>query len=305
MSIRFSVLVRPATVAIAAAVVASICGPLSVGKAEAADPTAATDMSVSVAAAQRVCFSNILQMTGTLVPRNEILVRPDREGLQIAQVLVETGDSVISGQVLARLTPMEGQTGQGLAVQAPAAGTVIRRNAVIGTLASARAEPMFRIAGGGDVELAAETPTKTLANIAPQQAAKIEIVGVGELSGKVRLVPAVVDTTTQLAQVRVAVDSDPRLRPGVFGLAKIDLGSRCGPAVPLSAVLYSSEGALVQVVRAHRIETRRVTIGLVANGQAEVREGISAGDPVVARAGAFVREGDHVRTVPVEQALAR
>jgi multidrug efflux pump subunit AcrA (membrane-fusion protein) len=69
----------------------------------------------------------------------------------------------------------------------------------------------------------------------------------------------------------------------------------------LSAVLYGPEGAVVQVVRDDRIETRRVRVGLLSGGKAEIREGLSEGDQVVARAGTFLREGDRVRPMP-EQA---
>jgi HlyD family secretion protein len=283
----------------AAAVTATwVCLPSQTPASEPGASNATADMSVSVAAARRNCFSDTLQATGVVVPRNEILVRPSQEGMQISEVLVEAGDSVISGQVLARLTPLDGQPGGGLAVQAPAAGIVISKSAVIGTLASARAAPLFRIARAGEMEFLAETPAKTLARILPDQQAKIEVVGVGdELNGKVRVVSTAINAATQLAQVRLFLGNDPRLRVGVFGLAKIELGSRCGPAIPLSAVLYGSDGAVVQVVRNNRIETRRVTVGLIAGGQAEIREGIAVGEIVVARAGPFVREGDRVRTV--------
>jgi RND family efflux transporter MFP subunit len=43
-------------------------------------------------------------VTGTLIPREEILVSPEIEGLRITEVLVEEGDAVAQGQVLARLT---------------------------------------------------------------------------------------------------------------------------------------------------------------------------------------------------------
>jgi hypothetical protein len=36
-------------------------------------------------------------------------------------------------------------------------------------------------------------------------------------------------------------------------------------------------------------------VGLLAEGEAEIREGLAEGDMVVARAGAFFREGDRVR----------
>jgi HlyD family secretion protein len=268
---------------------------------------ASGDMAVTVARTTNVCFTDTLQVTGVVVPRNEILVRPDREGLQISQVLVEPGDTVVSGQVLARLAPPEGQQGGGttVAVQAPAAGVVISRSAVVGTLASARGEPLFRIAAKGEMELLAETPVKTLASVASNQTAKIAIVGAGELPGKVRAFSVAINPTTQLGQIRLFIGSDPKLRVGAFGRATIDVGRRCGPAIPLSAVLYGPSGAVVQVVRDDRIETRRVSVGLLAAGQAEIREGLAEGEMVVARAGAFVREGDRVRAITAGEPSAR
>jgi HlyD family secretion protein len=51
------------------------------------------------------------------------------------------------------------------------------------------------------------------------------------------------------------------------------------------------------VVRDNRVETRNVTVGLIEAGKAEISEGLSEGDVVVARAGAFLRDGDRVRPV--------
>jgi HlyD family secretion protein len=260
----------------------------------------ASERSVTVMRTKTVCFADTLQVTGVLVPRNEVLVRPEREGLQIAQVQVEPGDVVVSGQILARLTPPEGQPngGTGTAVvRSPVRGTVISSAATVGTTASARAQPLFRIAERGDMELLADTPVQSLLSLAPDQSAKVDIVGVGELPGKVRMVSRAVNPTTQLGQVRVFVGNDLRLRPGAYGRARIEVGRRCNPAVPLSALLFGPGGPVVQVVRDGRVETRRVTVGLLAAGQAEIREGLSDGDMVVARAGAFLREGDRVRPV--------
>jgi HlyD family secretion protein len=242
-----------------------------------------------------------------VVAANEVLVRPDREGLQISQVLVEPGDTVVLGQVLARLVSPDGQqgTGAGIAVQAPSAGIIVSAIAVIGSTASARGEPLFRIAARGDMELLAETPVQSLAGLASKQSAKVEIVGIGELPGEVGQISSAVNPTTQLGQVRVLIGSDPRVRVGAFGRAKIDIGRSCNAAVPLSAVLYGPAGPVVQVVRDGRVETRSVSVGLLSAGQAEIREGLSEGDMVVARAGAFVREGDRVRPVPVGERSVR
>jgi HlyD family secretion protein len=271
---------------------------LQASAAESGNAGASSVLAVTVVAAKRMCFADTLPVTGVLVPKNEILVRPEREGLQISQLLVEPGDTISSGKILARLTPGEGQEGaSAVTVRAPAAGVVISASAVVGTVASARAEPLFRIAGQGEMELLAETPVRTLASLKVDQPAKVEIIGVGELNGKVRLFSPAVNPTTQLGQVRIFVGSDPRLRAGAFGRATIQIGQRCSPAIPLSALLYGPSGALVQVVRAGRVETRRIVGGLIAQDQAEIREGLAEGETVVARAGAFLRDGDRVRAV--------
>jgi multidrug efflux pump subunit AcrA (membrane-fusion protein) len=56
------------------------------------------------------------------------------------------------------------------------------------------------------------------------------------------------------------------------------------------------------VVRRERVETRRVEVGLMYDGQLEIRDGLVEGDMVVARAGALLREGDPVRPVTAADA---
>jgi hypothetical protein len=67
--------------------------------------------------------------------------------------------------------------------------------------------------------------------------------------------------------------------------------------VPLTAILYTTAGTVVQVIRRDRVETRQVETGLMSAGQVEIRRGIEDGEIVVARAGALLREGDPVRPV--------
>jgi HlyD family secretion protein len=308
-----AVLMTPATVArsaimrsgwaMAAALAAVVAWPGLLSPARSAESNdLGVVMTVSVVPAKNMCFADTLQVAGVLTPRKEVLVRPEREGMQISQVLVEPGETVTSGQVLARLNPPDGQQGSTTTVTAPVAGSISAVSAVVGATASSRGEPLFQIAERGEMELLAETPLKTLSRLAADQAAKIGVVGVGELNGKVRHLSTAINPMTQLGQVRVFVGSDARLRVGAFGRAIVTIGRRCGPSVPLSAVLYGPAGAVVQVVRDGRVETRRVTVGLIAEGQVEVREGIVNGDSVVARAGAFVRDGDRVRPMTTADA---
>ena len=54
-------------------------------------------------------------------------------------------------------------------------------------------------------------------------------------------------------------------------------------------------GDSVQVVKDRRVELRAVTVGVTNRGFAEARTGLAAGEIVIARAAAFLRNGDEVR----------
>ena len=307
------------TVALPLAGMFLLAAPPSHG-AEPRAPRVPDGAVVTVAKAKKVCFADTIAVTGVLLPRAEVLVRPDQphrmqadfladqEGLQISQVLVDIGDRVKSGQTLAQLARpavQAGAAGAGtIAVQAPVAGVVVRRAAVVGTMASARAEPLFVIVAQGDLEVSAEVSAKNVGRVSPGQVATVKIIGVGELPGWVRFVSSSVDPTTQQGEVRVFVGANPALRVGTFARANITLGQSCGNAIPLSAVLYGTEGAVVQVVRDGRVETRTVDVGLTSEGQTQISKGLAEGDMVVVRAGAFLRDGDRVRPVLAEEATA-
>jgi len=259
--------------------------------------------AVSVMKAKRACFKDAVEVTGILVPREEVLVRPDREGLQISKVFVEAGQTVNSGQLLARLAPPEGQPGGGATVdiQSQVAGLVIRRFAVVGAMASPRAEPLFLIVTQGELELAAEVPAKSFASISVGQTAAVKVVGASERTGRIRFTSPSVDPVSQVGQVRISLTDYVQLRPGTFARAIIDVRERCGVGIPFSAVLYGPDGALVQIVRDGRVETHRIALGLQSEGTIEIREGVSEGEMIVSRAGSFVREGDRVRPMIVDE----
>jgi HlyD family secretion protein len=257
-----------------------------------------TGAAVTVTKVAKSCFADTIAVTGVLVPKDEVFVRPDREGLQISQVLVQEGDRVAAGQALVRLVQPDAPAGTAATVlSAPVAGTVRRIAATVGTMASGRAEPLVQIIAQGEIELQADAAPKQLFKLVPGQQAKVTVVGVGEIAGRVRLGAAMIDPMSQLAQIRIAVADSQKLHVGTFGRAVITVGQSCGVAVPMSAVLYGRDGAIVQAVRDNRVETRNVTVGLFSDSDAEIREGIVEGDVVVMRAGAFLREGDRVRPV--------
>jgi HlyD family secretion protein len=267
----------------------------------AADDPAAKDApqgaAVTVLKASKFCFPNLVEAFGILIPREETMVRPERPGLKVIEILADAGETVTAGQNLARLALPEGGT---TLVTSPVAGTILSSTAAIGAVASPRGEALFSIIARSEFDLVGMVPTQDLPKLAVNQTARIRVVGAGEVEGKVRRVASTVEPNSQLGQVFVGVTTNRKLFVNSSGRAIIKTGQSCGVSVPLTAVLYGSAGTVVQVVRRARIETKRVEVGLTSGGQVEIRDGLTEGDIVVARAGALLREGDPVRAITAE-----
>src|SRR3954467_14879010 len=161
----------------------SLC--LSTSPALAADDpeVAPRGAAVTVLKAAKSCFANIVEVSGTIIPRDETQVRPERMGLKVAEVLADAGDSVTAGQVLARLNLPEG--GQ-VTVQAPVAGLISATTASVGAMASGKGEALFSIIARSEFDLVGLVPTRDIARLAVNQTARIKIIGVGEVDGRVR-----------------------------------------------------------------------------------------------------------------------
>ncbi|WP_425328511.1 HlyD family efflux transporter periplasmic adaptor subunit [Rhodopseudomonas palustris] len=275
-------------------VLAMLCGTIRACAAEEVDADALKGQAVTVLKATKACFPAIVDVSGFLIPREEIAVRPDRPGAKVTEVLVEPGESVTQGQPLARLAA----DGAAATVQAPVAGLVSGSTAVIGSPASPKGEALFSIITHNEFDLVGQAPTRALSRLAVNQPATVRIVGLpDEIEGRVRRVSATVEPNSQLASVFVGISASTRLLANASGRAMIKTGESCGISVPLTAVLYSSAGTVVQVVRRQTIETKRVEVGLMNGGNIEIRDGLQEGDVIVARAGALLREGDTVRPI--------
>jgi len=368
----------------------------SAAAAEASAPPVGGDPkppSVTVVAAEIGPIVETAVVTGTLRPKEEILVNAEIDGLAVVEILVEEGDRVEKGQPLARLSSdtvdvaiaqadaqiaraeasiaqartqivqaeaslkqaqnaftraeqlrktgtasvqtfetreMEADVAaskvneakQALAlavadkslaeaqkreqlvrlrrtdIKAPASGLVSRRTARLGAVASTSGDALFRIIEDGAVELEADVAETTLANLAVGQPA--EVVPAGRerpVAGRIRLISPEIDVTTRLGQVRIALDTAAGLTIGAFAYGIIETARDEGVLVPLSAVLYEADHAEVMVVVDGTVETRTVTVGLVSEGRAEIKDGVAAGEQVVSIAGTFLRGGDRVNPV--------
>ena len=387
-----SLTIRPAHAACLLALTLLASPARAVEPASVPEPAAIAPAVTVVSAARREIVENAV-VTGTLVPRDEILVAPEVEGLRITELLVEEGDRVARNQVLARLSSemiatqeasnvaaiaraeaaivqaqsqivqaeaaetearlsleraqtlsktgnataavleqrasaAQGATGRLAAargglqsaqadlatakaagaeialrrartdIRAPEAGIVNRRTARVGATATAVGEPLFRLIARGEIELEGEVPETWLARMKVGNTATLSLDQGRIVAGTVRRVYPEVDRMTRLGKVRIRLADDPALRIGAFARGSVEIARREGVAVPVSSLIYASDGrASLLVVKDGRVEARKVTPGLSAEGFTEIRDGVAAGERVVARAGSFLRDGDRVRAV--------
>src|SRR4051812_8975296 len=254
---------------------------------------------VMVAKAANGCFSDLVRVTGFVVPRREAVAGVEQEGFRVADVLVREGDMVADNQELARLTPQPApgaRQAAAISLRAPAAGLVTAVKTASGAPASPQAGPMFRIAVNNEIELDAEVPAFQMLKLNPGATVRISRDDNPDLAGRVRLVSPQIDRNTQLGHVRISLTDNPALRVGMFARANIDARRSCGVAVPRTAIDHLT----VQVVKGSTVETRRVRVGLVSDSSTEILEGVVDGEIVVADAGSSLHDGDQIKTVFAE-----
>jgi HlyD family secretion protein len=364
--------------------------------AEAAGTTETRPPSVTVSTVARSTMVDSVIVTGTLVAREDIMVAAQIEGYAIQEIMVEEGDRVKAGQVLARLSRetidaslaqnkaqiaraeagiasartaiteaeaartqaqasfqrtqtlrsegiasaetfdlrqasarqttarlagaqeqlrlaeadkalAEAQRGELMIrsgrteIKAPSDGIISRRSARIGAIASAAGEPLFRIIKDGAIELEADLSETTLARIKQAQKATIRPAGhVEDLTATVRLISAEITKASRLGRVRLAIDKPDGLVIGSFARGMIEIARRDTVVTPLSAVLFTDEGARVQVVKDGAIVTRPITAGIRSGGRIEAKSGLEVGEVVVTISGTFLRNGDRVTPVKAE-----
>ncbi len=191
-------------------------------------------------------------------------------------------------------------------IKASIDGIIYRRNARLGSVASASGEPLFRVIASGLIELEAEVSELDIASLKQGQAVAVNVAGITRsINGKVRLISPEIDKITRLGKVRIALDKDPDLSTGAFARGTIETGRKRAVTVPLLSITYTKAGPVLQLVTQSKIVSKPVQIGLIGDGRAEILSGVKAGDSIVARSGSFLRDGDLIRAVAVNEGFSK
>lgn len=183
-------------------------------------------------------------------------------------------------------------------VKTPVNGIVASRNARVGAIANGSGDPLFTLIRDGALELVTDVSEGDIIKIMPGQKATISLSGSREkLTGSVRLVSPTVDPVTRLGAVHVSIDSDGKARAGMYGSTEIVINETEGVALPLTAVNNDPEGASARKVENGIVKFVGVETGIQDGAYIQIVKGLKSGEEVVAKAGAYVRDGDHITPV--------
>lgn len=179
-------------------------------------------------------------------------------------------------------------------------GVVISRNVLEGAYVEAGRE-LLQLADLSNVWVYADIYEPESALVKPGMSADLTFAAFpGEhLTASVEyLYPMLNDSTRTIRARLVAPNPEGKLKPGMYGTARLtaDLGDRI--VVPDSAILDTGERQIVYVdVGEGRLEPRTVKVGLRSGGVAVILEGLEPGEKVVTSGNFLVDSESRLRAV--------
>jgi multidrug efflux pump subunit AcrA (membrane-fusion protein) len=239
---------------------------------------------IELATASSAVLRDSLLLNGMVQPNQESLVQvtPRFPGI-VREVRKRIGDHVQKGDVLAivesnqSLTPYE--------LKASLAGTVIDRQTTLGEYVSEQ-KPAFVIADLSTVWIDLSVYRRDLGRVHVGDQVFIDQADGGtQIEAKIAYLSPVGSSETQSALARaIVVNSDQRLRPGLFVTARLTLSERKVAIAVKSLALQTIDNRTVVFVRSgDKFEVRDVEIGERDPQLAEITFGVLEGDVYAAR----------------------
>ena len=183
-------------------------------------------------------------------------------------------------------------------IRAPFRGVVSERRVTLGDYLGA-GKPLLTLVDASTLRLEIAVPESAIAQVAAGRSVAFAVASYPEreFSGRIARLSPNLRPASRDQIVEVAVDNaDGTLRPGKFATARLAIGEDQLPVVPGSAVIGQAPSERVFVIsRDSRVEERVVATGARKGATVAILKGVNAGERVVARPGAEVRDGVRVK----------
>lgn len=185
-------------------------------------------------------------------------------------------------------------------VRAPVGGLVIERTARVGEFADQKA--LFRIVGDNRLEVAAQVAESDILALKKGQPAVFRTSDGTSIQGTLRRPPVAIDPQTRTGEALFDLPADGPVRAGMYLRGEVSVDKGQALAVPQTAVSYATGAPSVFVVENGRAKRVAVELGGRAGDYVAVTKGLNEGDVVAASGGAFLQDGDAVRTPSTPEA---
>ncbi len=214
---------------------------------------------------------------------------------------------------LAEINKIQAQRSQTV-VTAPTDGIVAERLMTIGDTASA-STPLYSLIENGQLELALEPSQAQLEQIqvgapvvmsaaadrSPEQNSELTV------QGSVRTIDPTLDADSRQATVRVSINDERQLRPGMFLQAEMVTGRRRSVVIPAAAAIAQPDGTTLvytlgsdNKVQANPVEVASQISSTTSKAEqptVEVLSGVSAGSQIIVGGASYLQDGDTVDAV--------
>ena len=263
--------------------------------------TDTTRTAVRVQTLERGTVSRYVKTNGDVLPAAEVEMYSDVSG-RIVRYLVEEGDKVQAGEVLATVDPSRpGESYSASPVTAAIGGTVTAVSYTRGDTISTQT-PVATVSDLSFLKIETSIPERYVGKLRKGLSADIELEAFpGEIfQGEILSLDSTLDTASRTLGVELRITShDQRIKAGMFADIKLYIEQRNDvPIVPLEAVTDYREQETAFVVNQENTAERRVlTLGLEGEDYVEVVSGIELGEMVVIQGQNFLGDGDPVRIV--------
>lgn len=249
-------------------------------------PEEQAEFNIETAPAGPGVISISIQLPGEIHANDDHLAHivPRYEGI-VTEVLVQVGDQVSVGQILAYI---EGDASLAVyPLKTRIAGTVISKHITRGEAAD-RSRAPFVIADLRTVWLDIYVFQRELARVQKGQSLTVAFGPDSDPThAEISYVAPVVDEVTRTSVARAVLDNqDGRWRPGMFVTASVEVDThQAEVTVPSSALFQVHDHPAVFIADEHGFEVREVVTGVDNGVLVEILKGLEPGEIIVTRGG--------------------
>ncbi len=286
-----------------AVIIISGCGSAAVSREESRDAgmeqVIDKRINVRTAEAQIGSISNRLILSGDVEASSSVDVYPAVAG-KITSLLIEAGDYVKKGQVLAKVD--QARPGMNYAespVEAPVSGTVTAVNADTGATVSQQMA-LFSIGNIDSLRIKTQVPERFIYMVEKGQKANISTTASpgAHYQALISSIAPVVNPASRTLSIELEITGRIPIKAGMFvGIELITSTRESAVILPEKAVLTRDEYSYVYRVSDNTAERVIVETGIKDNEFVEIISGIDEGDIVVTEGAALLSAGSGVKII--------